>query len=40
MLKGRRGPVQEPDNSTEAARRRDPDATDYHVRLSLSCSIE
>lgn len=36
MLKGRRGPVQAPDNSTEAARRRDPDATDYHVRSSPS----
>ncbi|GAA6062136.1 hypothetical protein JCM10212_003171 [Sporobolomyces blumeae] len=31
MLKSRRGPPPEPDNSTEAARRRDPDATDYHA---------
>ncbi|GAA6020981.1 hypothetical protein JCM11491_001575, partial [Sporobolomyces phaffii] len=31
MLKSRRAPPPEPDNSTEAARRRDPDATDYHA---------
>ncbi|GAA5904509.1 uncharacterized protein JCM6883_006516 [Sporobolomyces salmoneus] len=31
MLKSRRAPPAEPDNSTEAARRRDPDATDYHA---------
>ncbi|GAA5928134.1 uncharacterized protein JCM15063_003795 [Sporobolomyces koalae] len=31
MLKSRRQPQAEPDNSTEAARRRDPDATDYHA---------
>ncbi|GAA5966665.1 hypothetical protein JCM3765_007266 [Sporobolomyces pararoseus] len=31
MLKSRRAPPPQPDNSTETARRRDPDATDYHA---------
>lgn len=41
MLKAKKTNVQ-PDNdtSTEAARRRDPDATDYHVRLLFAFSHE